>query len=202
MNIIGDIFDTFDGIRSIIKFIVIITLIKNLCVKLFRNACERDECLHSRRMYPFGNNIFWQATCKPLNSLQTEGFTNAISAQWYTSGTHFQQQEYSRQIDKRAHVEAERERERERRRRKTKQKVRKVDVFFTGFVLSRSGQFGRRLTESVKRFSITIAVTMSTEKAISRDSRIPLDIGAVLHFRIEVHLDYISRLIRMGKRNL
>lgn len=88
-------------------------------MKFFRVACKSDECRHSRLTYSSGNNIFWQATCKSLNSLQTEGFTDAISAQWYASGTHFQKQEYSRQIDKRAHVEKERENKKEKDKTKS-----------------------------------------------------------------------------------
>jgi len=95
--ILGDIFDIFN-IKSITEIYN-----NNVNKKLMHEAlsCECDECRCSRRTYPSGNNIFWQATCKPLNLLQTEGFTDVISSQWYTSGTHFQQQEYSRQIDKR-----------------------------------------------------------------------------------------------------
>lgn len=140
-------------------------LIRNLCVRLFRVACKRDECRHSRRTYPSGNNIFLQATCKPLNSLQTEGFTDAISAQWYTSGTHFQQQEYSRQIDKRAHVEKERQKEKDKTRSTKGRRL-----FYGTSLESQWTISGRHSTESIKRFSITIAVTTSTEKAISRDN--------------------------------
>lgn len=75
----------------------------------------------------------------------------------------------------------EKEREREREGERQNKKYERSTSFLRD--LSRSGQF--RATSYGKRkafFSITIAVTTSTEKAISRDNRISLE--AALHFRI------------------
>lgn len=92
----------------------------------------------------------------------------------------------------------------EKRKKKGKKntKYRKVDVFFTRLLVNRVDNFGRHSTESIKCFSITIAVTTPTEKAISGDNRILLDVGVVLRFCIEDCLDYISKLIRSKERNL
>lgn len=98
-----------------------------------------------------------------------------------------------RQTDWRMYVEKERERER--------QEVRKVDVFFTRFVANCSGQFrATSYAENVKRFSITIAVTTPTEKTISGDNWILLDVGAVLRFRIEDHISIIFPAVNPFRR--
>jgi len=97
---------------------------------------------------------------------------------------------------------ARRERKGKQERERQNKKYERSTSFLRGSSWVAVDNFGRHLTEIVKRFSITIAVTMSTEKEISRDNRIPLDFGIVLHFRIEDRLDYIFKLIRTRKRKM
>lgn len=116
---------------SSLKSIIIITLIRNLCVKFFSVARKGMSTFMAnvsvRKQYFLVGNV---QAIKLIANRRIYGCDfRAMVHVWYA----FPVTEYSWQIDKRAHVEGKKE--------KDKTKSTKGRRFFTELVLSRSGKF-------------------------------------------------------------